>query len=189
MGARFGRDVWSGPRKSINLSDWEEPGSRCRVLCYAFLFRPIFAIFCWRAAFRQDAAPSSTPIPTSNAATTSRVRLSKPIDLKPDATGAVPAEQIRELLRRAEENDMANDKQLRDYTYIEREERRDLDGHGRVKKTETRTSEVLEIYGGPVERLTAKDDKPLPAGEAKKKTTRSRRSSTNANRNRKKPAA
>ncbi len=80
----------------------------------------------------------------------------------------MPAEQIRELLRRAEENDMANDKQLRDYTYMEREERRDLDGHGRVKKTKTRTSEVLEIYGEPVERLTAKDDKPLSANEAKK---------------------
>ncbi|MGA2965765.1 MAG: hypothetical protein ABSD64_06090 [Terriglobales bacterium] len=92
----------------------------------------------------------------------------KPIDLKPDATGVVPAEQIRELLRRAEENDMANDKQLRDYTFIERQEERHLDGHGGVKKIESRTSEVLEIYGEPVERLTAKDDKPLPPNEAKK---------------------
>ena len=92
----------------------------------------------------------------------------KPIDLKPDATGAVPAEQIRELLRRAEEKDLENNKQLRDYTYIERDEQRYLDGHGGVKKTETRTSEVLEIYGEAVERLTAKDDKPLSAGEAKK---------------------
>jgi hypothetical protein len=92
----------------------------------------------------------------------------KPIDLTPDATGVVPAEQIRELLRRAEENDMANDKQLRDYTFIERQEERHLDGHGGVKKIESRTSEVLEIYGEPVERLTAKDDKPLPPNEAKK---------------------
>jgi hypothetical protein len=92
----------------------------------------------------------------------------KPIDLKPDATGAVPAEQIRELLRRAEENDMANDKQLRDYTFIERQEEHHLDGHGGVKKIESRTSEVLEIYGEPVERLTAKDDRPLPPNEAKK---------------------
>jgi len=37
-----------------------------------------------------------------------------------------------------------------------------------VKKVESRTSEILEIYGEPVARVTAKDDKPLPAGEAKK---------------------
>ena len=81
---------------------------------------------------------------------------------------SVPAEQIRELLRRAEEKDLENDKRVRDYTYIEREERHHLDGHGAVKKVESRTSEILEIYGEPVERLTAKDDKPLPAAEAKK---------------------
>jgi len=92
----------------------------------------------------------------------------KPIDLKPDTRGAVPPEQIRELLRRAEEKDLENDKQLRDYTYVEREEEHKLDGRGGVKKIESRTSEVLEIYGEPVERLTAKDDKPLSAGEAKK---------------------
>ncbi len=91
-----------------------------------------------------------------------------PLDLKPDATGTVPAEQIRELLRRAEEKDLENDKRQRDYTYMEHEEQHHLDGHGAVKKIESRTSEVLEIYGEPVERLTAKDDQPLSASEAKK---------------------
>ncbi len=94
------------------------------------------------------------------------------IDLKPDASGAVPVEQIRELLLRAEAKDLENDKQQRDYTYIEREERHKLDGRGgvpgEVKKIESRTSEILEIYGEPVARLTAKDDKPLSDGEAKK---------------------
>ena len=94
--------------------------------------------------------------------------VSPPIDLRPDASGAVPSEQIRELLRHAEEKDIANDKQQRDYTYIEREEQHHLDGHGAVKKVESRTSEILEIYGEPVERLTAKDYQPLPADEAKK---------------------
>ena len=93
---------------------------------------------------------------------------SPPVDLKPDASGAVPPEQIRELLRRAEEKDIENDKQQRDYTYIERQEEHKLDGHGTVKKIESRTSEVLEIYGEPVARLTAREDKPLPANEAKK---------------------
>ena len=90
------------------------------------------------------------------------------IDLKPDASGAVPAEQIRELLLRAEVKELENEKRQRDYTFVQREEEHKLDGHGGVKKSESRTSEILEIYGEPVERLTAKDDKPLSADEAKK---------------------
>ena len=33
-----------------------------------------------------------------------------PIELKPDASGVVPAEQIRELLRRVEEKDLENER-------------------------------------------------------------------------------
>ena len=103
----------------------------------------------------QDPAAPNAIVPKTN-------------DLKPDASGVVPAEQIRELLQRAEEKDLENDKRQRDYTYIERVERHTLDGHGGVKKIETRTSEVLQIYGEDVERLTAKDDKPLSPDELKK---------------------
>lgn len=115
-------------------------------------------------AFGQDSTAAATSPPTSTAATP----VSQPIDLKPDASGSVPAEQIRELLRRAEEKDIENVKRERDYTYVEREEQHHLDGHGGVKKVESRTSEILAIYGEPVERLTAKNDKPLSADEAKK---------------------
>ncbi|HYW39727.1 MAG TPA: hypothetical protein VE957_16570 [Terriglobales bacterium] len=94
--------------------------------------------------------------------------VSRPVDLTPDATGAVPPEQIRELLLRAEQKDLENDKQQRDYTYLERVEQHSLDGHGGVKKIESRTLEILEIYGEDVERLTARDDKPLSADEVKK---------------------
>ncbi len=113
----------------------------------------------WISAQDSTAAPTSPPPPLS---------ASKSIDLKADASGAVPPEQIRELLRRAEAKELENEKRQRDYTYIDREEEHKLDGRGGVKKIESRTSEVLEIYGEPVERLTAKDDKPLSAGEAKK---------------------
>ena len=110
----------------------------------------------------QDASSASAPAstPTGSAA--------PPLDLKPDASGSVPIAEIRELLRRAEENDLENDKRQRDYTYIERVERHILDPQGGVKKVETRTSEILQIYGENVERLTARDDKPLPPDEAKK---------------------
>jgi len=92
----------------------------------------------------------------------------QPNDLKADAGGIVPPDQIRQLLKRTEENDLENDKRQRDYTYTERVERHKLDIHGNVKKTETWTSEILEVYGEPVERLTSKDNKPLSAHEAKK---------------------
>jgi hypothetical protein len=72
------------------------------------------------------------------------------------------------LLRYAQDREVENEKRLRDYTYMEREEEHKLDRDGSVKKVESRTSEVLEVYGEPVERLTAKDDKPLSEEQAKK---------------------
>ena len=91
-----------------------------------------------------------------------------PIQLEPDSSGTVPPEQIRALLLRAQDKDLENDKRLRDYTYVERQEEHKLDGHGNVAKTEVRSSEILEIYGEQVEKLIAKDDKPLSEAEAKK---------------------
>jgi hypothetical protein len=77
-------------------------------------------------------------------------------------------DQIRELIRQTAEKDMENDKRQRDYTYIQREEEHKLDGKGQVKSMETKTSEIMELYGEPVERLVAKDDKPLSDKDARK---------------------
>jgi hypothetical protein len=104
----------------------------------------------------QDCAPASSANPQPA------------IELQPDASGNIPQEQIRDLLRRVAEKDIENEKRLRDYTYIQREEQHHLDSHGQVKKIESRTSEIVEIYGEPVERLIAKDDKPLSESDAKK---------------------
>jgi len=95
-----------------------------------------------------------------------------PIKLEADASGTVPPEQIRALLQKAETNDLENNKRLRDYTYIEREEEHRLDGHGQVKKVESTTSEILQIYGEQVERRIEKDDQPLPEPEAKQEEKR-----------------
>ncbi len=89
------------------------------------------------------------------------------------ATSAAPAstfsnDQIRGLIRQVAEKDMENDKKQRDYTYIEREEEHKLDGKGNVKSTETKTYEIMELYGGQVERLIAKNDKPLSQKDAAK---------------------
>ena len=133
--------------------------------------------------FAQD---SLSPSSSANPSAVSTVSMAAPpIELKPDSTGVVPPEQIRELLRRAEDKDLENDKLQRNYTYVEREERHHLDSRGAVQKVESRTLEVLQIYGEDVERLTEKDDKPLPADEARKKTRKSKRLSINVRTSRK----
>jgi hypothetical protein len=131
--------------------------------CFGIVLAGVLLVVCAFGQASPSASSSTSPLPSSSA-----TAVSKPVDLKPDSTGAVPPEQIRELLRRAEEKDLENDKQQRDYTYIERVEQHKLDGRGGVKQVESRTLEVLEIYGEPVDRLTSKDDKPLPSDEAKK---------------------
>src|SRR5262249_22326731 len=66
------------------------------------------------------------------------------------------------------EKDMENDKQQRNYTYIERAEEHKLDGDGKVKATEVKTYEVMNLYGEQARRLIAKDDKPLSGKDAAK---------------------
>src|ERR1700677_3367584 len=89
-------------------------------------------------------------------------------DLRPDANGNLSQEQMQQLLRVVADKDMENDKRLRDYTYVERDEEHRLDGKGQVKSTDAKTYEVMELYGEQVRRLIEKDDKPLDAKDAAK---------------------
>ncbi len=82
--------------------------------------------------------------------------------------GTLSEEQIRTLIRAVADKDIENDKRSRDYTYIQREEQRNLDGKGRLKSTESKTYDVLVLYGEQVLRLTAKNDQPLSARDAAK---------------------
>jgi ribosomal protein L17 len=98
---------------------------------------------------------------------------SRPSDAAPPGLGgeAVPTlseDQIRDLIRRAADRDLENDKRQRDYTYIEREQENKRDGKGQVASSESKTHEVMELYGEQVERLVAKDDKPLSSPDAAK---------------------
>src|SRR5579863_824347 len=97
-------------------------------------------------------APSSTSLP----------------DLTPDAHGALSQEQMQQLLRVVADKDAENDKRLRDYTYIERDEEHKVDGKGDVKSTDAKTFEVMELYGEQVQRLIEKNDQPLDTKDAAK---------------------
>lgn len=109
------------------------------------------------AAFAQQ-GESNTTSDVDGAAIASQAAS---LDLTPDAKGALSQQQMQQLLRVVAEKDLENDKKLRDYTYIEHEVDHKLDGKGQIKTTESKTYEILEIYGEQVERLTEKNDKPL----------------------------
>jgi hypothetical protein len=89
-------------------------------------------------------------------------------DLQPDANGKLSQEQMQQLLRIVADKDIENDKRLRDYTYIERDQEHKLDGKGQVKSAEVKTYEVMELYGEQVQRLIEKDDKALDKKDAAK---------------------
>jgi hypothetical protein len=138
---------------------------------------PILAV-CLLVSFSYAAgqSPSSAPADNGDPAveakgaasdTASPVR-SEPPNLTPDAQGKLSQEQMQNLFRVVADKDMENDKRQRDYTYIEREVQNNLDGKGDKKSTEIKTFEILEIYGEQVQRLIAKDDKPLNAKDAAK---------------------
>jgi len=108
-------------------------------------------------AFGQESA-SAEPKPVSSATNLSF----------PSTATTLTQDQIKELIQKVSENDIQNDKKQRDYTYIEREVEHKLDGKGNTKSTETKTYDVLEVYGEQVQKLSEKDDKPLSPKEATK---------------------
>lgn len=138
---------------------------------------PILAV-CLLVSFSYGAGQSPNQAPAENATpgvqttegasgSVSAVPVERP-NMTPDAQGKLSQEQMQNLFRVVADKDMENDKRQRDYTYIEREVQNNLDGKGDKKSTEIKTFEILEIYGEQVQRLIAKDDKPLNAKDAAK---------------------
>jgi hypothetical protein len=117
------------------------------------------------AGCQEKPAPTAAP---AKSTVTAKPDASSPPDLRPDANGNLSQEQMQQLLRVVADKDMENDKRLRDYTYIERDEEHRLDGKGQVKSTDAKTYEVMELYGEQVQRLIEKDDKTLDAKDAAK---------------------
>jgi hypothetical protein len=126
---------------------------------------PLF-LFAGLVAFAQQAADISAQNDVS--AQSNEPAKSSPIDLKPDANGRLSQEQMQQLFRIVADKDIENDKRLRDYTYIERDEDHKLSGKGQVKSTEAKTYEVMELYGEQAQRLIEKDDKALSPKDAAK---------------------
>jgi len=86
----------------------------------------------------------------------------------PSEVASLSQDQLRELVHRVADADLQNDKKQRDYTYTMRRVEHKLDGKGHAKTTESKTFEVMELYGEQVRRLIAKNDQPLSGDDARK---------------------
>jgi hypothetical protein len=134
-----------------------------------------FCLFLSLAAFAQQESQASVDPNSSsesakayeNSPADAREDPAKP-DLTPAANGKLSQEQMQQLFRVVADKDTQNDKLQRNYTYTERQVETKLDKHGETKSSEVNTYEVLELYGEQVQRLIAKNDKPLSAKDAAK---------------------
>ena len=81
------------------------------------------------------------------------------------------ADDPRQIILRSAERDQSDlEARRKDYTYLMRTEVHNLGSYGEVQKTESRTEEVIILYGRSYDRLIEKDGKPLsPAAERKER--------------------
>jgi hypothetical protein len=79
-----------------------------------------------------------------------------------------PLPDIPTLMHAVEVNQKAAEAIEKNYMYRSAQTLQNLDGHGGVKKTETREYEVFWVNGVPVHRLVKKDGKALSPEEMKK---------------------
>jgi hypothetical protein len=77
-------------------------------------------------------------------------------------------QDAKDIIRQSVQRDLLNFERLKNYTYLEHDEDKTFDRHGKLKKTEKDTYEVLILGGRDYERLVERDDKPLSAKDAHK---------------------
>ena len=86
------------------------------------------------------------------------------------------AQDAREIIRRSVELDLKNAELSRSYTFLQRQETRELDGSGKTKKRDVKTFDVTLLEGSPYRRLVARNDQPLPPKEQQQEEEKLQRS-------------
>jgi hypothetical protein len=81
-----------------------------------------------------------------------------------------PLPDIPALMHSVETNQRISEAIEKDYLYRSVQTQQELNGHGGVKKTETKEYEIFWVDGVPVHRLLKKDGKELSAEEQKKES-------------------
>ena len=83
------------------------------------------------------------------------------------AAASAQSQDAREIVRRAVDNDQGNFQGSRNYTYLQRQETRELDRSGQIRSRKIETWDVTLLEGSPYRRLVARSDKPLSPEEQK----------------------
>jgi hypothetical protein len=94
-----------------------------------------------------------------------------PLALAQQAANA-PLPEIRQLLSEVDEHQKQLEKVRENYTFSTSQLVEDLDGDGRVTKTESREWEVFFVNGHQIASLVKKDGKPLDGDDLQKETER-----------------
>jgi hypothetical protein len=84
------------------------------------------------------------------------------------------AQDARALIVRAIEVDRQEQELALNYTYLQRQETRTVDGSGKVKSRHSKTTDVTRLEGSPYRRTVAVDDHPLPKDEERKEAEKLR---------------
>ena len=92
------------------------------------------------------------------------------------APAVMIAQDAREIVRRSVEIDKRNSEIARNYTFLQRQQERDLDSSGKVKKTESDTFDMTLLEGSPYRRHVAHNDQPLSPKEQAKEEEKLRKS-------------
>jgi hypothetical protein len=88
----------------------------------------------------------------------------------------LPGQDAREILRRSLELEKRNSEATRNYTFLQRQQRREIDSSGKVKNVESDTYDLTLLEGSPYRRHVARNDRPLSAKELAKEEEKLRRS-------------
>lgn len=83
-----------------------------------------------------------------------------------------PIPDIRQLMKEVMEHQKQLEKVRENYTYTSLQTVQDIDGNGRVTKTETREAEDFFVNGHIIERTVKKNGKPLDGRDLDKETDR-----------------
>jgi hypothetical protein len=86
----------------------------------------------------------------------------------PPAPSQKPLPDLSTLMKQVEANQRTSEAVLKDYLYHEVATEEHLDGHGAVKKTESREYDIFWLNGVEVAKLVKKDGKELSPDEKKK---------------------
>jgi hypothetical protein len=86
------------------------------------------------------------------------------------------AQDAREIVQRAVQVNDRNEQIARNYTYLERQDLRVMDGSGRVTQHRVETWDITLLEGSPYRRLVARNDQPLPPAEQRKEEEKLRKS-------------